>query len=346
MRKETSRHVQHLIGLSVSVLVLTGCVGPLVEEFEIDEEQANLLRTEVPTVNEADLQDRPYKNIGTVSATSCFNNFITDKPASKDHALDQLRYKVDRMGGNALLNPSCHSEGTSVVTNCWSSITCSGWALRIGEVDGEPQEDAKGSRSGTCFFVSDSGAALTSAHVVSGASNVIVTTADGRQLPATIEQLSRSTDIAALRVEGGDFNSLPLSSSQIAKSGDRVFTLGYPATDILGLELKFTDGSVSALSGVGGEASLMQITVPVQPGNSGGPLVTESGNVIGVIASTAAVETFYRATGSLPQNINWAVKSDFAAPIVQLPIAPAKQLSRDEAIAQTKAAVCRVEATM
>lgn len=325
---------------------LVGCVGPLVEELEIEPELVNRLRTSIPTVARSDLEGSDYQSIGIVSATSCFNNFVTDKAASQDQALDQLRYKVDLLGGNALLAPSCQSEGTSLAKNCWSSITCTGAALRIGEQTPVPGTVVDNTSSGTCFFVSEDGTAMTSAHVVSGFSNVVVIAPDGRRLPANIEHVSRSTDIAVLRVNGTGFSYLPLTSSNAIQTGERVFTLGYPATDILGLELKFTDGSVSALSGVGGEASLIQITVPVQPGNSGGPLVTESGEVIGVIVSTAAVESFFRATGSLPQNINWAVKSDYAAPVASLRVGEGEQLSRDNAIARTKSAVCRVEAKL
>jgi len=85
-----------------------------------------------------------------------------------------------------------------------------------------------------------------------------------------------------------------------------VFTVGYPVTDILGEELKFTDGVISSLSGVGDDAAFVQITVPLQPGNSGGPLVNNAGEVVGVVTSTAAVANFVRTVGTLPQNINWA----------------------------------------
>src|SRR5262245_34808783 len=81
-----------------------------------------------------------------------------------------------------------------------------------------------------------------------------------------------------------------------------VFTVGFPATQILGSEAKFTDRSVSALSGLGGEATFLQVTVAVQPGNSGGPLVNNDGQVVGVVTSSAAVRSFLAETGTLPQN--------------------------------------------
>ena len=89
----------------------------------------------------------------------------------------------------------------------------------------------------------------------------------------------------------------------------------------------------------------MQISVPIQPGNSGGPVVNYEGNVVGVIAATAAVESFYRATGSLPQNINWAVKSDYVQLMIGDVLARPTVTSRTEAIKRAQSAVCQVVAT-
>jgi S1-C subfamily serine protease len=96
-----------------------------------------------------------------------------------------------------------------------------------------------------------------------------------------------------------------------------------------------------------GEYSLMQISVPVQPGNSGGPLVDVSGGVIGMVTSTIAVEAFFKETGTLPQNINWAVKADYIIPLV-----PHQRLSETEIetkntisdpVALVKKSVCLVK---
>ena len=65
-----------------------------------------------------------------------------------------------------------------------------------------------------------------------------------------------------------------------------------------------------------GAVSLIQTTVPIQPGNSGGPLSDEAGHVVGVVTSTAAVQSFLKYTGTLPQNINWAVKSEYLHPLL------------------------------
>ena len=321
-------------------VVICGC-GPFVEVIQVDPETAIKLRAEVPTVSRSELGSIEFDSLGTITATSCFSNFITDDPASQDDALDQLRYKASGIGANALFAPACRSEGTSLATNCWSSITCTAEALYVRER--QPQEAPSVASKGTCFVVNPEGDLLTNAHVVTDAEQIFVTLIDDRRLPARIKSISRSTDIALISVDASNLAYLPLASSRSVSIGAKVFTLGFPAIDILGAEPKFTDGAVSSFSGLGGESTLMQITVPVQPGNSGGPLVTEGGYVIGIVTSTAAVRNFYRETGTLPQNINWAVKSDYASPLFEAPAATSAAVSREDAIDRARNALCHVE---
>ena len=101
--------------------------------------------------------------------------------------------------------------------------------------------------------------------------------------------------------------------------GDQVFTVGYPTPSLLGSDPKYTNGTVSALPGIGNDASFLQISVPVQPGNSDGPLVNQNGEVIGVVVATADAPAFIRATDSIPQNINLVVKSVFASALFTPP---------------------------
>ena len=198
---------------------------------------------------------------------------------------------------------------------------------------------------GTCFIAGPNGTAITSHHVVEGFDKIMVTLSDGRQVPAVIEKSSAANDIVVLRIAASTPDYLTFSSTRLVQLGDQVFTVGFPTMSILGSEPKFTEGSVSALSGIQDEGSYMQISVPIQPGNSGGPVVNYEGNVVGVIAATAAVESFYRATGSLPQNINWAVKSDYVQLMIGDVLARPTVTSRTEAIKRAQSAVCQVVAT-
>ena len=196
---------------------------------------------------------------------------------------------------------------------------------------------------GTAFAVRPDGILLTAFHVIDGAKTIEVTCHGQKAIRAEVRQQTRSSDLAVLRIDSSTPDYLPLAPPRSAKVGDRVFTVGFPATSILGLEAKFTDGSVSSLSGLGGEATLIQTSVPIQPGSSGGPLLNEHGDVIGIMTSTAAVLAFTRATGTLPQNVNWAVKADYATPLFDPPVAPSPVKTREDSVERALRAICLVE---
>ena len=198
---------------------------------------------------------------------------------------------------------------------------------------------------GTCFAVSPT-EVLTSHHVVAGADVVTVQFQGGGDIEASIAGKSQATDLAVLEVRGKTPLSLPLAASRSLAVGDSVFTVGFPATFLLGEEAKFTEGSVSSLTGIQGDASYFQMSVPIQPGNSGGPVVNMDGEVVGIVAATAAVEVFYSRIGALPQNINWASKSDYARLLFEVPSNSKKTTSRQEAIERVRSAVCKVKATV
>jgi S1-C subfamily serine protease len=184
---------------------------------------------------------------------------------------------------------------------------------------------------GTGFFVSASGELVTSFHVVDGSRSIYVIAGDGRHHKATIYRTSAATDLAVLKVEHRPAKYLTLASPNSAKPGDRVFTFGYPVVDILGSEPKFTDGAISSLSGLGDEAAFSQVSVPIQPGNSGGPLVNEKGKVVGVIAASAAIPAFLKSAGTLPQNVGWAVRGEYLIPLVT-PGPPLPSRTREEVV--------------
>ena len=198
---------------------------------------------------------------------------------------------------------------------------------------------------GTGFGVSLSGKVVTAFHVVDGATQILLRFAEESQWrPARIEASSRANDLAVLNCDGTIESVLPIEEDREPEIGDPVFTIGFPAAGVLGVEPKYTEGTISSLSGLGGERSLMQISVPIQPGNSGGPLVTKSGAVIGVITSTAAVEQFLAATGSLPQNVNWAVKASLLRPLIEGNSNAAERVGERDLIKRVRRAVCYIRA--
>ncbi len=211
--------------------------------------------------------------------------------------------------------------------------------------DGRSPRSAILASSGTCFAVAPEGLLVTAHHVVANAASITVTLSDGRNVGAVVEEISPSNDLAVLRTQQPVNGYLTLAPSRSAAVGQEVFTMGFPAKALLGEEPKFTDGTISALSGPGGEALFLQISVPVQPGSSGGPLLNNSGEVLGVITSTAAILPFLRQTGKLPQNVNWAVKAEYASLLFDHPEKLPPTADRMAAIERSKAAVCAIEAT-
>lgn len=201
--------------------------------------------------------------------------------------------------------------------------------------------------TGTCFAIRPDGIVLTANHIVRGARSVTVTLASGALLNATLEASSDVLDLAVLRVPHGTPDYLLLADPGATRPGSRVFTLGFPAPDILGPEAKYSDGAVSSMSGPGGEAALLQITVPVQPGNSGGPVVDSRGRVVGIVTSSAAVMHFLRETGTLPQNVNWAISAEFARPLYQAPpSSPQRDVEGRDVVDHVRQALCSVRASI
>jgi len=86
----------------------------------------------------------------------------------------------------------------------------------------------------------------------------------------------------------------------------------------------------------------MQITVPIQPGNSGGPLFNEEGHLVGVITSTAGT-AFIKYTGTIPQNINWAVKADYLYPLIKDYVAAkSTKIDKDKSVENVISSVCLI----
>jgi len=170
--------------------------------------------------------------------------------------------------------------------------------------------------SGTGFVVLDGTFIVTAAHVVEDAKTISASCGTEATQSARVLARDPANDIALLRVDKPLRYSMMLADEGNIHTGDKVFTIGFPVPELLGTEGKYSEGVVSALSGIQGAANVMQITTPIQPGNSGGALVNSNGRVVGIITSSAAVGLFYENLGTVPQNVNWAVKSDYLRPLL------------------------------
>jgi S1-C subfamily serine protease len=159
--------------------------------------------------------------------------------------------------------------------------------------------------TGTGFFVSDRGHIVTNAHVVAGCQVLRASSGGPLRKVAVDEESDLALYIAAERP--GAFARL--RGGRGARPGEPVVAIGFPLSGLLSTDPIVTTGVISALSGIGNDRRKIQITAPLQPGNSGGPLLGENGSVVGVAVEKLDALKFAEIVGDLPENINFAVSA-------------------------------------
>jgi S1-C subfamily serine protease len=173
-------------------------------------------------------------------------------------------------------------------------------------VDSEP-----GSYSGTGFFVSSRGHLITNSHVVENCKSIRIKMPKLSWISADVVTQRKDLDLALLKASVGSVsNFAKIRSSSSVRIGDDAVIFGFPLVGALSSDGSVSTGTIASLSGIGGDTTVFQISVPVQPGNSGGPLVDRSGNVIGVVVAKLNAIEVAKVTGDVPQNVNFAIKSE------------------------------------
>ncbi len=166
------------------------------------------------------------------------------------------------------------------------------------------KQSPKMSSTGSGFYVSTQGHILTNAHVVEGCKEVRLP----RSSPAGILAQDKASDLSLLKDPSGTADAVAVfRGGRGIRAGDDVIVVGYPLRGLLASEANVTTGSVSALAGPADDRRLFQVTAPVQAGNSGGPVLDKAGNVVGVVVSKLNAIRIARATGDIPQNVNFAI---------------------------------------
>ncbi|TPG53513.1 serine protease [Roseomonas nepalensis] len=167
--------------------------------------------------------------------------------------------------------------------------------------------------TGTGFLVAGE-RVLTNRHVVDNCNRVLVRGPDGRNHAATPPARTDATlDLALLTVPGLAGPVLAFRQGPPVRRGEGVVAYGYPLTGLLSSDAKLTRGEINGLAGLRDNQDQFQISAPVQPGNSGGPLLDMQGNVVGVVVSKLNAQAVAGRTGDIAQNINFAVKGERAA---------------------------------
>ncbi len=167
--------------------------------------------------------------------------------------------------------------------------------------------------SGSGFFLTNNGIIATNAHVIEGASKIEIVISNEIGIfkyKAKVLIVDSKNDVALLQIEDADFKGLstiPYAIVENCEVGTKVFTIGYPLNDIMGSNFKVTDGIISSKSGISDDIRYYQVTVPLQPGNSGGPLFNNEGSIIGIVSA----KLNSKAVGTQVENVNYAIKSSY-----------------------------------
>lgn len=183
--------------------------------------------------------------------------------------------------------------------------------VKAGESKRQPlipkSSEIENTSQGTCFLISSNGYLITNYHVIENAKEITVKGIDGdfvTKYGASVVGSDPSNDLALLKIGNKNvkFNNPPfaLRSSGVAQA-EKVYALGFPAAEAMGQEVKITEGIISSKSGIGNDISKFQISAAVNHGNSGGPLIDEQGNLIGVIF----------AKSTIAESAGYAVKASY-----------------------------------
>jgi S1-C subfamily serine protease len=187
--------------------------------------------------------------------------------------------------------------------------------------------------SGSGFAISNDGHIITNNHVIEGCQNVKIHH-KGKTITASVLTFDPRNDIALLK---GDFRPstvFPLSDEKPELLQD-IYVAGYPFGRRISTSVKVTKGIVSSLTGIGNNFSNIQIDAALQPGNSGGPILNEKGNVVGVAVAKLDIKKILENYGTLPENTNFGVKTSVVKSItnsmnLSLPRPSQRPISKSE----------------
>jgi TPR repeat protein len=166
--------------------------------------------------------------------------------------------------------------------------------------------------SGTGFVVSQSGAVLTNNHVVTQCREIRARHGTNALGVLSLVAADTQNDLALLKLPARFPDAAVFREERGVRQGDSVIVYGFPLAGGLAAQGNLTTGTISALAGIGNDSRILQVSAPVQPGNSGGPLLDAGGNVLGIIMGQLNALKVAAVVGTLPQNVNFAIKASVA----------------------------------
>jgi Trypsin-like peptidase domain/TPR repeat len=172
--------------------------------------------------------------------------------------------------------------------------------------------EAAETSAGSGVVIGTQGEILTNSHVVEDCQKITVQFPSKDSETAVLVARDQRNDLAVVRTGKLLTSIAAFRDGAPVRAGDAVVALGYPLSGLLASTANLSVGNVSALAGLGDDSRYLQISAPVQPGNSGGPLVDASGHLVGIVTSKLNALRMAKFTGDIPQNVNFALKAEVA----------------------------------
>ena len=239
------------------------------------------------------------------------------------------------------------------------NISVSRFLLKLyPKLDPSINEESKGNSlvsSGSGFFISKDGYIATNAHVVKDGVVYEVTVNNDSHISINYKAkailIDEVNDVAILKIEDENFielNQIPYTIETSTKIGEEVFTIGYPLSSVMGNNFKVSKGIINANTGIKDDVRFLQISTPIQAGNSGGPLFNKNGNVVGLTTSKLNED----AIGQTVENVNYAIKANYLVTLSnmlpnlnlnnQIPLITEQQIDLEEQVKNLKNYVCLI----
>jgi len=228
-----------------------------------------------------------------------------------------LRAKLAIHGGDYIMRIPLagYAEANARQIEVCSSMPASSKNPSQAESKDKPKEKKGG--VGTGFFVNNDGYLITNFHVVNAGRKYQIDYQNNKY-DAKLLKTDPNNDLALLKVETPPKTSLNFRGTKPVKTGEEVIAIGFPYYGMVSTHPNITTGTISSAVGLGDDSRLLQTTAPVQPGNSGGPLLDSSGNVVGVVVSKLDAMAVLKATGDVPQNINFAIRTPIVKSFLEI----------------------------
>lgn len=171
-------------------------------------------------------------------------------------------------------------------------------------------EKPAATRTGAGVVIGEAGWVLTNQHVVDGCTNIGVTTPGRRLMRAKRQVEDRRNDLAVLKTEVRFVRVVEFRADAPLRSGENVVIAGFPLAGLLASETSVAFGQVSATAGLANDSTTFQLSAPIHKGNSGGPILDQSGRLVGVVSSKLNALKTAATVGDMAQNIGFGIKSE------------------------------------